>query len=132
MNVVLWIIQAVLGVQSFAGGLYKIVNFGEIANMPQIGALPRAGWSALGGFEMICGILLVAPVAVKGMRALTPVAAAALMLESLALAAVYARYSTDVVATNPLVWVVAEALLAALVAYGRSPSRPRAGLASRA
>jgi hypothetical protein len=50
---------------------------------------------------------------------LTPLAAAALALESLALAVLYARYSLALTAANPLVWVVAGALIAAFVAYGR-------------
>jgi hypothetical protein len=37
---------------------------------------------------------------------LDPLAAAALALESLALAALYARYSLALTAANPLVWVV--------------------------
>jgi hypothetical protein len=45
--------------------------------------------------------------------------AAALALETLALAAVYAGNSLTPTVTNPLVWALAMGLLAALVAYGR-------------
>ena len=55
----------------------------------------------------------------KWLPVLTPLAAAALALEGLALAALYARYSLELTATNPLVWVVAIGLMAAVVAYGR-------------
>lgn len=120
MNVLLWIVQVVLAALEFAGGLYKIVSFGEIANMPQIAALPRGAWSGLGVFEMACAILLIVPAALKRMQALTPLAAAALTLESLALAALYARYSVAPAATDPLVWVLGTAVLAAFVAYGRA------------
>ena len=36
----------------------------------------------------------------------TPLAAAALAVESVALAAIFARYSLALTATNPLVWVI--------------------------
>jgi hypothetical protein len=119
MNVVLWVVQLALAVLSLAGGAYKIFMFEELAKMPAIGALPRGGWAGLGAFEMLCGVLLVVPAAVKWMPGLTPLAAAALALEGLALAVLYARYSLELTATNPLVWVVAIGLMAALVAYGR-------------
>ena len=119
MNVVLWVVQLALAFLSFAGGAYKIFMFEELGKMPAIGALPRGGWASLGVVEMLCGVLLVVPAALKWMPALTPLAAAALTLEGLALAALYARYSLELTATNPLVWVVAMGVMAAGVAYGR-------------
>jgi hypothetical protein len=119
MNVVLWVLQLALAVLSLAGGAYKIFMFEELAKMPAMGALPRGGWAGLGVFEMLCGVLLIVPAAVKWMPVLTPLAAAALTLESVALAALYARYSLELTAANPLVWVVAMGVMAALVAYGR-------------
>jgi hypothetical protein len=68
---------------------------------------------------MLCGVLLVVPYAMKWLPVLTPLAAAALALESLALAMLYARYSLQLTATNPLIWVVLMGLMAAIVAYGR-------------
>jgi hypothetical protein len=53
------------------------------------------------------------------MPMLTPAAAAALAVESLILAVLFARHSLQLTAANPLVWVVAIALMAAFVAYGR-------------
>jgi putative oxidoreductase len=126
MNMVLWVVQGVLALQSFAGGAYKVFNFDEIANMPATGALPRGGWGAVGVFEMLCGILLVVPAVAKWTPVLTPLAAAVLALESLTLAVVYSRYSLSLAATNPLVYVVAAALMAAFVAYGRYALTPAA------
>ncbi len=126
MKVVLWIFQVVLALLCLAGGSYKLFSFDELAKMPQTAVLPRAGWGALGVFEIICGILLIIPSATRWMPALTPVAATALALESLLLAAMYARYSLRVAATNPLVWVVAIAAMSIFVAYGRFALRPAA------
>jgi hypothetical protein len=78
----------------------------------------------LGVFEMVGAVLLVVPAAVKWMPALTPLAAAALALETLGLAALYARYSLEIAVTNPMVWALVMGLLAAFVAYGRYTRSP--------
>jgi len=124
MNVLLWVVQLALAFLCLAGGAYKVFGFDELAS--QMRVLPRAGWGAFGVFEMVCGILLVVPATMKGMPQLTPLAAGALALESLVLAALYARYSLNVTATNPLVWVVVMGVAAAFVAYGRYAIRPSA------
>ncbi len=126
MNVLLWVFQVALALLSFSGGAYKVFMFDELAKVPTTGALSRGGWGALGVFEMLCAILLIVPAAVKWRPVLTPLAAAALALESLALAALYAQYSLKLAATNPLVWVVAMGLMAVFVASGRYAARPPA------
>jgi hypothetical protein len=124
MNVLLWVLQVPLALLSLAGGAYKVFMFDELAKVPAAGALSRGGWGALGVFEMLCAVLLVVPAAVKWMPVLTPLAAAVLALESLGLALLYARYSLELTAANPLVWVVVIGLTAAFVAYGRYALAP--------
>jgi hypothetical protein len=124
MNILLWVFQAMLALLCLAGGSYKVFQFDELAK--QLNAIPRSGWSVFGVIEMICAILLIVPGATKWMPALTPIAAAALSLEALTLAAVYAHYSLQLSPQNPLVWSVAIALLAAVVAYGRYAVKPLA------
>ncbi len=82
-------------------------------------ALPRGGWSALGVVEMVGAVLLIVPTAAKWKPVLTPLAAAVLALETLALAGLYARYSPKLTVANPLVWAVVMGLVAAFVAYRR-------------
>ena len=124
MNIFLWILQVALALLYLAGGYYKAFMFDELAI--QMSALSRGAWGALGVLEMLGAILLVVPAAAKWMPILTPLAAAVLALETLALAGVYARYSLDLAVTNPLVWAVVMGLLAAFVACGRYALRPRA------
>ena len=124
MNVLLWILQIALALFCFAGGQYKLFHFDELAKLPSAAALSRGGWGAIGIFEILCAILLVVPAAVKWMPILTPIAAAALALESVALAVLFAQYSLALTATNPLVFVVVMGLVAAFVAYGRYALRP--------
>ena len=119
MNVLLWILQVALALFCLMGGQYKLFHFEKLAKMPQTVALSRGGWGAIGVFEMVCAILLVAPSALKWVPVLTPLAAVAVALESLALAVLFAQYSLALTATNPLVYVVVMGLVAAFVAYGR-------------
>ena len=117
MNVLLWILQLALALLYLAGGSYKVFMFDELAS--QMVALSRGGWRALGVLEMLGAVLLVVPAAAQWMPILTPLAAGALALETLALAGLYARYSLKLAATNPMVWAVVMGLLSAFVAYGR-------------
>jgi len=119
MNILLWILQVALALFCLAGGSYKVFQFDELAKVPSAAALSRGGWGALGVFEMLCAVLLVVPGATKWMPVLTPLAAAALTLESLALAVLFGQYSLAVTATNPLVYVLVMGLVAAFLAYGR-------------
>jgi hypothetical protein len=124
MHVLLWVLQIVLALQAVAGGAYKVFQFDKLENAPPTAALPRAGWTAIGVLEIVCGLLLVLPAATGWMPILTPLGAAVLAVESFALAALYARHSLNIAATNPLVYVVFSGVLAAFVAYGRYALAP--------
>ncbi|MET0388445.1 MAG: hypothetical protein ABW321_20915 [Polyangiales bacterium] len=117
MNVLLWVLQALLAFLYLSGGAYKLFAFAEVAS--QLTAIPHAGWRALGAFEMVGAVLLIVPAAA------TPLAAAALTVETLAISIVYAQYSLELAATNPLVWSVVMGVLVAFVAYGRARLAPR-------
>lgn len=75
---------------------------------------------------MLGAVLLVVPGVVAWRPVLTPLAAAALALEALALCWIYARRSLQLAASNPPVWSVAMTALVAFVAYGRYALRPLA------
>ncbi len=124
MNILLWVLQVVLALLYLAGGGFKTFNPDDVTK--QITALPPAAWRALGVYEVAGAVLLIVPAAAKWMPALTPLAAAALALETLALAALYARYSLKLTATNPLVYALPMGLMAVLVAYGRYSLSPPA------
>lgn len=117
MNVVLWVLQVVLALLFLAGGSFKTFNPDDVAQ--QITALPPGVWRMIGAIEVLGAVLLIVPAAASWMPQLTPLAAAVLAVESFALAALYARYSLALAATNPLVFAVPMCLLAAFVAYGR-------------
>lgn len=122
MHVSLWTLQAILALLYLAGGAYK--TFASADLVAQMPALPRGAWAVLGVVEMAGAVLLIVPAAAKWQPSLTPLAASVLALETLALAAFYARYSRDLAATNPLVWATTMAFLVSVVAYGRYALRP--------
>ncbi|MGH7483527.1 MAG: DoxX family protein [Longimicrobiales bacterium] len=124
MNVLLWVLQGALALLYLSGGAYKVFAFDELAK--QMRALPHGGWRVLGAIEMVGGVLLIVPAALDWMPALTPLAAAVLALETLALAGIYARYSRKLTAANPMVWALVMGLLAGFLAYGRYVLEPLA------
>jgi hypothetical protein len=85
MNVLLWVLEVALALLYLAGGAYKVFSFAELAKVPSTAALSRGGWGALGVLEMLGAVLLVVPAAARWMPVLTPLAAAVLALETLAL-----------------------------------------------
>lgn len=117
MNILLWVLQAVLALLNFAGGAYKLSSFDEVAK--QMSEVPRGLWSALGVIEIVGALLLIVPAATKWKPSLTPLGAAVLALEGLGLAVLYGQYSLALSASNPMPWALVMALLAAFVAYGR-------------
>lgn len=129
MRALLWVLQAGLALLYLSGGAYKVFSADELAS--RFSVLPPAGWGVLGVFEMVGAVLLIVPAAIRWRPALTPLAAAALALETLALAALYAGYSLELAVTNAMVWAIAMGAAAAFVAYGRytlnAPSVHRPG-----
>ena len=75
MNILLWALQAVLGLLYVAGGYYKAFNFEKLAD--QFTAIPHGGWRVLGVIEMLGAVLLIVPAATKWKPRLTPIAAPA-------------------------------------------------------
>ena len=124
MNIFLWILQIALAFLYVSGGAYKTFKFEELARyMP---ALSHTAWRLLGVIEIVGGILLVIPAAVTHQPTLIALAAAVLTLESLSLAALYARYSLKMTAKNPLVWAATLGVFAAFLTYGRFSLLPPA------
>ncbi|MCP3135968.1 DoxX family protein [Pyxidicoccus xibeiensis] len=122
MNIVFWILQAVLALLFVAGGFYKAFSFQQLAS--QFNEVPHAAWRALGFLEIAGGVLLIVPAALKWMPNLTAHAAAVLTLETFALAALYASHSTKIAPENPMTWALVMGVLLAFVAYGRYVLKP--------
>ncbi len=118
MNILLWVLQIVVAFLYISGGAYKVFKVENLAG--HFRGLPANVWRALGVIELVGGVLVVVPAKVTGVPMLTAFAAAVLAIESLALAAAYARKSLKLVAANPFGWCATMGLLAAVVAYARA------------
>ena len=125
MNTLLWVLQIALAFLYFSGGAYKMSKPDALAKQVR-GALHAGSWRALGAMELLGGVLLVGPAALKWMPMLTAHAAVLLALETLFLAGIYARQSLKLVVANPFVWAAVMGILAAFVAYGRYALSPLA------
>ena len=128
MNIVFWVLQAVLALLFLAGGSYKAFSFQQLAS--QFSEVPLGAWRALGFLEMAGGVLLIVPAALRWKPRLTAHAAAVLTLETFALAALYARHSTKMTPENPLLWALVMGVLVAFVAYGRYVLKPVVSVAA--
>lgn len=122
MNILLWIVQALLALLFLAGGSFKVFSFEEVAK--QYTMIPHLGWRLIGVLEMIGGVLLIVPAVLKWFPTLTPITATVLAVETLVLSAIFASQSLKISAENPLTFNVVMAVLAIFVAYGRFSLSP--------
>ena len=122
LNVFLWILQAMLAFLFVASGAYKLFSFEELSQT--FAALPLVAWQALGILEIVGAVLLIVPAALHRKPTLTWIAATVLTVETFGLAALYATYSLELAATNPLPWAVVIGVLSAFVAYIRRNLAP--------
>jgi len=109
MNILLWVLQIVLGLYYLMGGSWMISKIPA----PWLKLLPKPAWITLGVLQVLFALGLVLPDATGMFPQLTPIAAVCVTLE------------TGLVATltkpkfQGVLWVVVPALLALFVAYGR-------------
>ena len=99
----------------------KVFLFDKVSEgVPSFGALPREAWTALGILELVCTVGLIVPAAFHWQPALTVVAAAVLMIESLVFVWVHAKYGeiTAIILSGVL------GLLMAFIVYGRMVLTP--------
>ncbi len=113
MNVLLWILQVLLGLYYMLGGKWLITELP--ADMLRV--LPRTAWLALGVLQVLFGLGLILPGLLKKWPKATPVCAAAAAVETVAAAAAVTGFPG-------LWWAVIPGLLALFVAYGRAKLRP--------
>jgi hypothetical protein len=125
MNWVLWIVQGVLALLLLAGGGFKLTQVETLAG--QFSDVPAAAWRVFGLVEIVGAVLVILPAATGWKPVLTPIAAGVLLVESLVLAAIYARASLAWSGDNPLVYAVVMAIGLAFVAYGRLAIVPLQG-----
>ena len=114
MNVLLWILQVLLGLYYLMGGSWML------SKIPGgwLKILPKPAWMALGLLQVLFALGLILPGALKMSPQLTAVSAIGVVVESLLVMAL----------TKPpfkgALWAIVPALLALFVAYGRTVLSP--------
>lgn len=116
MNILLWVLQIALAWLCIAGGAFQIFKIEQLQkNVASMRALPRGLWVFLGAFGCLAGFGLILPGATNVLPVLTPVAAAAVAVESILISAFYIYYRDF----SPMMYSVAMAIMAACISYGR-------------
>ncbi|MFD8572194.1 DoxX family protein [Streptomyces sp. NPDC059639] len=118
MNVALWIVAAVLGAVSLAGGAMKMVQPTEKLAASGYGWVEDFGpgfVKAIGALEVLAAVGLILPAALDIAPVFVPLAAAGTVLLMIGAAATHLRrHESQAIAVNTVLLVVA-----AFVAWGR-------------
>jgi hypothetical protein len=116
MNIVLWVLQVALALLCISGGAYQIFMLDELQKgVAAMRQLPRRLWVFFGVFGCVGGLCLILPLA-----GVTPVAAAAVALQSALITALYLRHGDRA----PMPYSAAMLVMAVFIAYGRFELRP--------
>jgi hypothetical protein len=120
MNIVLWIMQALLAAHTVMGAMWKFLNSEQ--TVPSLSAIPHGVWLALGVAELAFAAGLVIPALHKPWGFLAPVAAVCIAVEMLLFVGVHVA-SGDRTFGQPTYWLVVAAICA-IIAAGRFWLRP--------
>jgi hypothetical protein len=120
MNILLWVLQALLALHTAVGAVWKFSNPAQ--NLPSLSAIPQGAWLTISAFELVCVAGLLIPALYKPLAILAPLAAigiGAIML----LYCVLHLLSGDPNHGQLVYWLVVAAVCA-FIAYGRLVLRP--------
>ena len=123
MNILLWILQILLGLMFlFAGGMKLVKSTAELIAMGPPEQIVFAGWfyKFIGLCEVLGGLGLILPGLLRRQQYLTPLAAAGLTIIMIGAVVTSAMAFGVAGAIAPLI----TGLLCAFVAYGRWHLRP--------
>ena len=121
MNNLLWVLQILAALLYGASGVMKIFMFDKVSEgVRSFEALPRRAWMALGILELVCTVGLIVPAVLHWHPALTVLAAAVLIMESLVFVWVHIKYSEN----TPMILSGVLGILMAFLAYGRMILKP--------
>ncbi|MCB0569487.1 MAG: DoxX family protein [Phaeodactylibacter sp.] len=120
MNILLWVLQALLALHTLMGAVWKLSNSEQ--TVPSLSAIPHGLWQALSVFELLCSLALIIPAFSKPLGKLAPIAAAGIAAEMLLFAGLH-LYSGETDHSQMIYWLVVAAICA-FIAYGRFVLKP--------
>lgn len=120
MNILLWVLQALLALHTATGAVWKFSNSEQA--VPSLSAIPHGAWLALSVIELLCALALIVPAVYRPLAVLAPIAAVVIAAEMLLFCAVHlASRATD---HGHMVYWLVVAAFCAFIAYGRFVLRP--------
>jgi hypothetical protein len=120
MNIVLWVLQALLALHTAVGAVWKFSN-SERA-VPSLSAIPHLAWLAMSVLELLCSVGLVVVAVDSRLAILVPIAAAGIAVEMLLFTSLHIR-SGDANRGPMIYWLVVAATCGFIV-LGRLAMRP--------
>lgn len=120
MNILLWVLQAVLALHTVAGALWKFSNSEQV--VPSLSAIPHGAWMALSGIELLCALGLLLPALGKPLGRLAPLAALCIAAEMLLFCGVHFA-AGDASWNHPGYWLTVAAVCG-FIAWGRLVLKP--------
>lgn len=115
MNIVLWILQALMAMHTAMGAKWKFSHAEKM--LPSLRAIPPVAWRALGILEMFLSLCLVLPGFYAPLYIFVPIAALCIAAEMLVFCGVQLR--SGVGKSHSLIYWLVVAVLCAFIAYGR-------------
>lgn len=121
MNILLWILQALLAVHTAIGGVWKFMNSVE-DTMPTLTAIPHGVWLGIGAFDLLLAVGLIVPAFSSTLGILAPVAALLIAAEMLIFSGMH--FASGHPDHSPIIYWSVVALVAAFIAFGRLVLKP--------
>src|SRR5690606_21212194 len=115
MNILLWVLQALLAVHTVMGAVWKFSNTQQA--VPSLSAFPHPLWLGLSGVELLCSVGFVLPAIYAPSAMLAPSAASVIAAEMLLCCGVLLASGEQ--APGPIAPGLVAAAPRASVAYGR-------------
>ncbi len=120
MNILLWVLQALLALHTAMGALWKFSNSEQA--VPSLKAIPHGAWLAMSVLELLCSVGLILPALHEPLAIMAPVAAACIAAEMLLFCGLHVASGDS--KRGPLVYWLVVAALCAFIAYGRFAPGP--------
>lgn len=120
MNILFWILQALLAFHTATGAVWKFSNSEQA--VPSLSAIPHGAWLGLIGVELLCSLGLILPALYRPWAIGVPVAGALIAAEMLLFSGIHLA-SGDKNHGQTIYWLVVAALCGLLV-YGRLVLKP--------
>jgi len=115
VNIILWILQALLALHTAIGAGWKLFNSEQ--SVQTLNAIPHTGWMILIPLELICAVGLVVPALAPSLGWLVPFAALGIAVEMLAFSGLHLRASAA--DYGPMYYWLGVAAVCAVIALGR-------------